>query len=86
MLGLVVTAWAYFLQAGDPDALQVAFTVGVSLVGISILSSSAGAGLPFLFQSFGLDPALMSAPFITTIVDVLGVLIYLSLARQVVGI
>jgi magnesium transporter len=86
MLGLVVTAWAYFLQGGDPEALQVAATVGVSLVGISILASSAGAGLPFLFQSFGLDPALMSAPFITTIVDVLGVMIYLSLARQVLGI
>jgi magnesium transporter len=86
MLGLVVTAWAYFLQGGDPEALQVAATVGASLVGISILASSAGAGLPFLFQSFGLDPALMSAPFITTIVDVLGVMIYLSLARQVLGI
>ena len=86
MLGIVVTAWAYFLQGGEAESLQVAVTVGVSLVGISVLASSAGAGLPFLFQSFGLDPALMSAPFITTVVDVLGVLIYLNLARQVLGI
>jgi len=83
MLGIVVTVWAYFLQGGDISALPVAITVGVSLVAISILASSAGAGLPFLFHSFGLDPALMSAPFITTIVDVLGVLIYLNLAKQV---
>ncbi len=85
MLGIVVTAWAYFLlsQSGEPNSLPVALTVGISLVGISILASSAGAGLPFLFQSLGLDPALMSAPFITTIVDVLGVLIYLNLARYV---
>lgn len=86
MLGIAVTLWAYVLQGGVPSGLPVAITVGISLVGISILASSAGAGLPFLFQSLGLDPALMSAPFITTIVDVLGVLIYLNLARQVLGI
>ncbi|NEP16769.1 MAG: magnesium transporter [Leptolyngbya sp. SIO4C1] len=79
MLGVVVTLWAYLLQ-GD---LAVAITVGCSLVGISVLASSAGASLPFLFQKLGFDPALMSAPFITTAVDVLGVLIYLNLARQI---
>ncbi|MGD1898084.1 MAG: magnesium transporter [Phormidesmis sp.] len=83
MLGIVVTGWAYFLQGGIESALSVAVTVGISLVGISVLASSAGAALPFLFQSLGLDPALMSAPFITTVVDVLGVLIYLSLARYI---
>jgi magnesium transporter len=85
MLGTVVTIGAYFLQGVGPEALPVAVTVGIALVCISVLASSAGAGLPFLFQSLGLDPALMSAPFITTIVDVLGVLIYLNLARRVLG-
>ncbi len=87
MLGAFVTFGAYLMlmQSGDLNALPVAVTVGASLVCISILASSAGAGLPFLFQSLGLDPALMSAPFITTIVDVLGVLIYLNLARQVLN-
>jgi len=42
--------------------------------------------LPFLFRSLGLDPALMSAPFITTAVDVLGVLIYFSLARLILQV
>ncbi|ASC69219.1 Magnesium transporter MgtE [Halomicronema hongdechloris C2206] len=79
MLGIVVMVWAYVLQGN----LAVSITVGVSLVGISILASTAGASLPFLFQTVGFDPALMSAPFITTVVDVLGVLIYLNLARQV---
>lgn len=82
MLGIVVTVWAYLLQ-GD---LAVSMTVGISLVGISVLASSAGSALPFLFQSFGLDPALMSAPFITTVVDVFGVLIYLNLARRILGL
>ncbi|MGK7886784.1 MAG: magnesium transporter, partial [Crocosphaera sp.] len=42
--------------------------------------------LPFVFRSFGLDPALMSAPFITTAVDVIGVLIYFSIAKMVLGL
>lgn len=83
MLGLVVTGVAYLA----PDiSLGVALSVGCSLVAISILASSAGAALPILFQSLGFDPALMSAPFITTVVDVFGVLIYLSLARRVLQI
>lgn len=79
MLGLVVTLWAFILQGN----LEVAIVVGSSLVAISILASTAGAALPLLFNRMGFDPALMSAPFITTIVDVLGVLIYLSLAQQI---
>ena len=83
MLAIVVTGWAYVLQGAEISHLPIALTVGISLIGISILASSAGAALPFLFQSLGLDPALMSAPFITTVVDVLGVLIYLNLARYI---
>jgi magnesium transporter len=79
MLGVVVTVWAYFLQ-GD---LAVAIAVGTSLFAIALLASVSGSALPFLFRSLGLDPALMSAPFITTAVDVLGVFIYLSLARLI---
>ena len=80
MLGLVVTGVAYVVPAID---VGVALTVGCSLLAISILASSAGAALPILFQSLGFDPALMSAPFITTVVDVVGVFVYLTLARQV---
>ena len=79
MLAVVVTVWAYFLQG----SLGVAIAVGISLFAISILASFSGAALPFLFQSLKLDPALMSAPFITTAVDVLGVLIYLWVARLI---
>lgn len=77
MLGVAVTIWAYFLQGN----LAVAIAVGSSLVAISILASISGSALPFLFKTLKLDPALMSAPFITTAVDVLGVLIYLNIAR-----
>jgi magnesium transporter len=79
MLGTVATVWAFLLQG----KFEVAFAVGVSLVAISILASVAGSALPFLFRALKLDPALMSAPFITTAVDVLGVLIYFNLARLI---
>ncbi len=79
MLGSIATIWAYFLQG----RIEVAIAVGVSLVAISILASISGSALPFLFRFLRLDPALMSAPFITTAVDVLGVLIYFNLARVI---
>jgi magnesium transporter len=79
MLGVVVTIWAFVLQGN----IAVAIAVGISLFAISIIASVSGSALPFLFRSFGLDPALMSAPFITTAVDVLEVLIYLNVARWI---
>ncbi len=79
MLGTIATVWAYFLQG----QLEVAIAVGTSLVAISILASISGSALPFLFRYLRLDPALMSAPFITTAVDVVGVLIYFNLARVI---
>lgn len=82
ILGVMATVWAYFLQG----SFQVAISVGISLVAIALLASVAGSALPFLFRSFNLDPALMSAPFITTAVDVLGVLIYFNIARTILGL
>lgn len=82
ILGTMATGWAYWLQ-GD---FSVALSVGVSLIAIALLASIAGSALPFLFCHLGLDPALMSAPFITTVVDVLGVLIYFNIAKSVLGL
>lgn len=82
ILGSVATLWAYLLQGN----LAVAFSVGSSLIAIALLASVAGSALPFMFRSLGLDPALMSAPFITTAVDVLGVLIYFLIAKTILGI
>jgi len=79
MLGSIATVWAYFLQGN----WAVAISVGVSLIVISVLASVSGSALPFLFRYLRLDPALMSAPFITTAVDVAGVLIYFNLARLI---
>ena len=83
ILGFVATLWAFFFLQED---ISVALSVGTSLVAISLLASVAGSALPFLFRAIGLDPALMSAPFITTAVDVLGVLIYFNIARVILGL
>ncbi|MFU8883875.1 MAG: magnesium transporter [Cyanobacteriota bacterium] len=77
MMLVVVVPWAWQL-GGEP---MVAWATGVSLLAISVLAATAGAALPLLFSRLGFDPALMSAPFITTAVDVVGVFIYLRVAR-----
>ena len=82
ILGIMATVWAYFLQG----SFQVAISVGISLVAIALLASVAGSALPFLFRSLNLDPALMSAPFITTAVDVLGVLLYFNIDKTILGL
>ena len=82
ILGTVATVWAYWLQGN----IFVAMCVGISLVAIALLASIAGSALPFLFRLLGFDPALMSAPFITTAVDVLGVLIYFKIAKLILNL
>jgi magnesium transporter len=76
LLALAVVPWAWLVGG----SFTVALSAGLSLVAISTLAATAGAVLPLLFHRLGLDPALMSAPFITTAVDVAGVFIYLQLA------
>lgn len=85
ILGSLAMVWAYFLPQTQKN-ISVSISVGISLVAISMLASVSGSALPFAFRSIGLDPALMSAPFITTAVDVLGVLIYFNIARTMIGI
>jgi magnesium transporter len=63
-----------------PHHLLVAVTVGVALVGIVAFGSLAGSMLPFLLKRVGFDPASASAPFVATLVDVTGLVIYFSVA------
>ena len=82
LLGILVVV-AIFMFLGQK---AIGFTVGLSLLSITLIAATTGAALPFIFHSFGLDPALMSAPFITTVVDILGILIYLNIARLLLGV
>ncbi|WP_312305855.1 magnesium transporter [Pulveribacter sp.] len=65
--------------------LLIAFTIWASLVGIVCFGSSIGSMLPFVLQRLGLDPASASAPLVATLVDVLGLVIYFSVAAAVLG-
>ncbi|WP_264371563.1 magnesium transporter [Pulveribacter suum] len=60
--------------------LLIAFTIWASLVGIVCFGSTIGSMLPFVLQRIGLDPASASAPLVATLVDVLGLVIYFSVA------
>jgi magnesium transporter len=58
----------------------VALTVGIALVGVVLWGTLSGSMLPFLLRRVGADPATSSAPFVATLVDVTGLIIYFSIA------
>lgn len=65
--------------------IMVGSTVSLALVGIVLWGSLIGSMLPFLLRRLGADPATSSAPFVATIVDVTGLMIYLSIASIIFG-
>ena len=66
-----------------PHFFLLAIAVGFALVGIVAFGSLAGSMLPFLLKRIGFDPASASAPFVATLVDVTGLVIYFSVAYMV---
>jgi magnesium transporter len=81
-IGIVrITAWQFagFYDYGAHWPL-IGLTVGMALVGIVTFGSMAGSMLPFVLKRIGFDPASASAPFVATLVDVSGLVIYFSIA------
>jgi magnesium transporter len=76
-----ITLWQY-LHIFDYGKYHwlVALTVGAALVGVVLWGTLSGAMLPFLLRRCGLDPATSSAPFVATLVDVTGLIIYFNVA------
>ncbi len=66
-----------------PHWPRVALTVGIALVGVVLWGSLSGSMLPFLLRRLGADPATSSAPFVATLVDVTGLIIYFTIALVV---
>lgn len=81
-IGLLrITAWQQFgIFDYGPHWQLIALTVSVGLIGIVTFGSLAGSMLPFLLKRLGFDPASASAPFVATLVDVTGLVIYFSVA------
>lgn len=80
-MGLLVCLRALWLDH-DP---KVGVTVGMAMVLTVSLATTLGAGLPILFKKLKLDPALMSGPFITSIVDIVSLFVYFRIATFVFG-
>jgi len=92
MLGVIgfvrIASWHFVFQRAQggmygPHWWLVALTVLISLIGVVLWGSLSGSMLPFLLRRVGLDPAASSAPFVATLVDVTGVVIYFSVAYAV---
>jgi len=80
---LRIAIWSGFSTMYGPHWLLVALTVGTSLVGIVLWGATCGSMLPFILKRLGLDPATSSAPFVATLVDVTGLVIYFSVALAI---
>lgn len=83
-LGLIaivrILAWQYlgFYDYG-PHYILIAITIAASLIGIVTFGSLSGSMLPFILKALRFDPASASAPFVATLVDVTGIVIYFSI-------
>ncbi|NTV93406.1 MAG: magnesium transporter, partial [Chlorobiaceae bacterium] len=75
-----VIFWAMALGHLTMTWVLMGITVGLSLVGIVLFGTLCGSMLPLLLKRWGLDPATSSAPFVATLVDVTGIVIYFSVA------
>lgn len=86
VLGMILGAigFARVLMYKDQH-VDFAFAVGVTLVGIVMTGCTVGAMVPLLLKRLGLDPATSSTPFIASLVDVLGIIIFVHVAKIVMA-
>jgi magnesium transporter len=83
ILGCIGLLRALFV--GHSGRGGMAGAVGLSLIACVTFGSVVGSGLPLLMKRLGLDPAVSSGPFIASLVDVLGIIIYLNIAIWILG-
>ncbi|HWB94036.1 MAG TPA: magnesium transporter, partial [Puia sp.] len=84
VLGIIgftrVVLWNQIFHTYGEHTGLIASTVGISLIGVVLWGTIAGSMLPIVLKKFGADPATSSAPFVATLVDVTGLVIYFSVA------
>lgn len=86
VLGVLGFGRAFFAGGPDDDPILLGVAVSLSTVGVVMTGSLLGSLLPLGIQRVGLDPAVSSTPFIASLVDVVGLLIYLTIAGAVLGV
>jgi len=77
---LRISLWSAFSNIYGPHWLLVAFTVSLTLLGVVLWGTFTGSMLPIILKKLNFDPAASSAPFVATLVDVTGLIIYFSVA------
>lgn len=86
ILGIsVVFIWNSFSDALGQYYVSLAFTIGISLIGVVLWGTLMGSMLPLLLKRLGADPAASSTPFVATLVDVTGLIIYFSVALLILS-
>jgi magnesium transporter len=87
LLGIIgftrVATWTLFTPIYGPHWMLVGFVVGFALVGVVLWGTLCGSMLPLILKRCGADPAVSSAPFVATLVDVTGLIIYFSVAMAI---
>ena len=78
-----ILVWQGLFNAYGEHYFLVAMTVALSLVGVVLWGSLIGSILPFILRGLGFDPASASAPFVATLVDVTGLVIYFTVAAMI---
>lgn len=78
-----IAIWQKAFGTYGGHGFLIAFTVAMSLVGVVLWGTLIGSSLPFLLRRLGFDPASASAPFVATLVDVTGLIIYFSVASLI---
>ncbi|HPW86701.1 MAG TPA: magnesium transporter, partial [Chitinophagales bacterium] len=80
MLGIIgflrIAVWSSFTHVYGDHYMLVGLTVGITLLGVVLWGTLCGSMLPLLLKKIGADPATSSAPFVATLVDVTGLVIY----------
>lgn len=84
VMGLILGI-AGFARVGLSDGVWIGVIVGLTIAGVTIWSAMVAATLPLILRRLGIDPAVVSAPFISTLVDATGLLIYMLIAGVVLS-
>jgi magnesium transporter len=85
LLGGLLAVPGYLLALAYAPNAAAAAVIPLTIVGVVLMGTLVGSALPLLFRSLDLDPALMSNPFVSAIVDIVGIVLYMSVALALLG-
>ena len=83
LLGLALFVFTALWYRGEPDSLNTALAISISLFAVIIMAGIIGTFIPLFLHKRGIDPAIATGPFITTSNDIFGILIYFWIAKMI---